>query len=213
MSGFKLDEGEGRVLDYQHIKAVIEGLLFVTGDEGLDARQIAEIVELDEDTVVDLLHDMQADYKRERRGLQIVEVAGAFQFTTLPEHAPYFEKLAQSPSHATLSQAALETLAIVAYRQPITRAEIEEIRGVKCEKAIHTLVSKRLIEEVGRAEGPGRPILYGTTKDFLEYFGLRSLDELPALPDLTASEEIEKEADLLFAKLNREKQETAQEAD
>jgi segregation and condensation protein B len=187
-------------MDFTPIKSVIEGLLFVSGDEGIEAKQLAHILELDKGTVVDVLEDMKADFKREYRGIQIVEVAGSYQLTTLQEHAPYFEKLAYSPSHSTLSQAALETLAIVAYRQPITRAEVEEIRGVKCERAITTLTNKTLIKEVGRAEGTGRAILYGTTKDFLEYFGLRHLDDLPPLTDTMDIEQVKEEADLFFSK-------------
>lgn len=186
-------------MDFDRIKSVIEGLIFISGDEGIEAKQLAEIVELDEDTVIDIIEDMKADFRRTDRGIQIVEVARAFQFTTLPEHAVYFEKLASSPSHSSLSQAALETLAIIAYKQPITRSEIEEIRGVKCEKALNTLHTKQLIREIGRAEGIGRPILYGTTKEFLEHFGLRELTDLPDPPANLSLEEVHAEATALFA--------------
>lgn len=135
------------------------------------------------------------------RGLQLVRIAGHYQLATLSEHAPYFEKLAYSPARASLSQAALETLAIVAYRQPITRVEIEEIRGVKSERAIHTLVNKELIEEKGRAEAIGRPILYGTTKSFLDYFGLGSLADLPQPELFENSDNLEEETQLLFERL------------
>lgn len=187
-------------MDYDKMKSVIEGLLFLSGDEGLEAKQIADIIELPEDVVIDLLEDMKGDFRRSGRGIQIVEVAKAYQLTTLPEHISYFEKLATSPSHSTLSQAALETLAIVAYKQPITRSDIEEIRGVKCEKALQTLLSKQLIRETGRAEGIGRPILYGTTREFLEHFGLRELSELPDPPVQLNMEEIKQEASALFNK-------------
>lgn len=186
-------------LDFTKMKSVIEGLLFVSGSEGIEAKQAAAILEIDTEDALDLLYDLQSDYQREERGLRIAEVAGAFQLTTLPEHAPFFERLAHQPQHATLSQAALETLAIVAYKQPITRMAIEEIRGVKAERAINTLVSKHLIKEVGRAEGPGRPILFGTTKEFLEYFGLRGLDELPPPPVFIPTDDLEEEEEhLLF---------------
>ncbi len=196
-------------MDYDRIKSIIEGLIFISGDEGIEAKQLAEILELPEDTIIDIIEDMKADFRRSSRGIQIVEVARAFQFTTLPEHAVYFEKLASSPTHSSLSQAALETLAIIAYKQPITRTDIEEIRGVKCEKALNTLISKQLIREVGRAEGIGRPILYGTTKEFLEHFGLRELSDLPEPPDNFSLEEVEAEATALFSEknpLNGEKQ-------
>lgn len=188
-------------MEFRKLKSIIEGLLFVAGDEGLEVKQIAEIVEVDSSVVADVLYDLKADFSREGRGIQIVEIAGAFQLTTLPDHAPYFERLAYSPSRATLSQAALETLSIVAYRQPITRVEIDEIRGVKSDRAIQTLVSKDLIVETGRAEAIGRPILYGTTKSFLDYFGLSSLKELPDSSAFESSDGLEEETKMLFEKL------------
>jgi len=187
-------------MDYDKLKGVIEGLLFISGDEGIDAKEISEITQVSEDEIIDLIEDMKADFRRAGRGIQIVEVAKAYQLTTLPEHAEYFERLASSPSQSTLSQAALETLAIIAYKQPLTRTEIEEIRGVKCEKALNTLISKHLIREAGRAEGIGRPILYATTKDFLEHFGLRELSDLPPPPVNLDIEEARLEASALFGK-------------
>ncbi|MGF7030418.1 segregation and condensation protein B [Paenibacillus mucilaginosus] len=183
------------------MKSVIEGLLFVAGDEGLSAKQLAEVLEHDAAFVKELVKDLQKDLKRTQRGIQIVELAGTFQLTTVPDHAPYFERLAHSPSRSSLSQAALETLAIVAYKQPITRVEIEEIRGVKAEKALQTLVSKDLIQEVDRADAPGRPILYGTTKAFLDYFALGSIDDLPETTLFEDDENLEEETRLLFEKL------------
>jgi segregation and condensation protein B len=183
-------------MKYQQMKSVIEGLLFAAGDEGLDVKQIAEVLEESKETVKDLLHDLKNDFRREGRGIQIVEIAGTYQMTTLPEHAPYFERLAYSPSHATLSQAALETLAIVAYKQPITRIEIEEIRGVKSDRPVQTLVAKQLIQEVARADVIGRPILYGTTKQFLDYFGLMDIRDLPGPPDFDAATLAEQTRDL-----------------
>lgn len=193
-------------MDTEELKAVIEGLLFVSGDEGIEAKQLAQIVEVDVDMLIDVLEDMKYDFKRQKRGIQIVEIAGCYQLTTLPEHAAYFEKLAYSPTHASLSQAALETLAIVAYKQPITRAEVEEVRGVKSERAIHTLVNKSLIKEVGRKEGTGRAILYGTTKQFLDYFGLNSLEDLPPIPEDVDASQVEQEAELLFSARYGEKE-------
>ncbi|HEY9576230.1 MAG TPA: SMC-Scp complex subunit ScpB, partial [Pseudobacillus sp.] len=135
--------------------------------------------------------------KEEERGIGLIELAGTYQLATKREHASYLKKLVESSQPQTLSQAALETLAIVAYKQPITRAEIEEIRGVKTESALHTLVVKGLIKETGRSEGPGRPILYGTTKEFLDCFGLKDLAELPPLSEELTSSDSE-EADLFF---------------
>lgn len=188
-------------MNFQDLKSIIEGLLFLAGEEGISVKQLAEVTEQRQDLIIDALQDMKNSFEREGRGLQIVQIAGNYQLTTLPQHAPYFEKLAYSPTRSSLSQAALETLSIIAYRQPITRIEVEEIRGVKSERAIHTLVNKDLIEEVGRAEAIGRPILYGTTKAFLDYFALASLKDLPDLADFESSEQLEDETQLLFQKL------------
>jgi segregation and condensation protein B len=189
-------------MSYRQMKSIIEGLIFVSGDEGIDAKQLAEVLETDVKQAVSWVHELQEEFRRQERGIQIVEIAGAFQLATLPDHAPYFERLAQSPSRSSLSQAALETLSIVAYRQPITRVEIEEIRGVKCDRALHTLGAKELIEEKGRAEAIGRPILYGTTKQFLEYFGLSGLQELPDSSSFDNEASLEEETRLLFEKLD-----------
>lgn len=193
-------------MNFQELKSIIEGLLFLAGEEGLGVKQISEVTEQRPELITDALLDMKTSYEREGRGLQIVQIAGKYQFATLPEHAPYFERLAYSPSRSSLSQAALETLSIVAYRQPITRVEIEEIRGVKTERAIHTLVNKDLIEEVGRAEAIGRPILYGTTKAFLDYFALGSLKDLPDMSNFENTENLEEETQLLFQKLEEQQQ-------
>ena len=183
-------------------KSIIEGLLFASGDEGIEAKQIAEAIELETKQVKQLLKELQDDYAKQQRGMQIVEFAGSYQMTTRPEHAPYFQKLAISPTRASLSQAALETLSIVAYRQPVTRAEIEEVRGVNVDRAVHTLVAKGLIQDVGRAEMIGRPILYGTTKNFLDYFGLSSIRELPDSSDWEDVAKLEQETKLLFERLD-----------
>lgn len=188
-------------MDFPKLKSVIEGLLFVAGDEGLDAAQIAEITEQETKVVKETIRELQEDYKTGDRGLQIIETGGAFKLASLPEHAIYFERMAASPSRSALSQAALETLSIIVYKQPITRVEIEEIRGVKSDRALHTLVAKELIKEVGRAEAVGRPILYGTTKLFLDYFGLNSLDDLPETTSFETEYNLEEETRLLFERL------------
>lgn len=160
-------------------KSIIEALLFVTS-EPLTIKTIAEILERSEKDVRSLLREIKADCERDGRGYCLLEVAGGFSFATRTEHSYYVEKLVK-PRLNTLSQAALETLAIIAYRQPITRSEIDEIRGVKSDSAIATLVERGLIQEIGKKDAPGRPSLFGTTADFLKYFGLRSLDDLPEL--------------------------------
>ncbi|AIQ53706.1 SMC-Scp complex subunit ScpB [Paenibacillus sp. FSL R7-0331] len=189
-------------MDYKTLKSIIEGLLFLSGDEGLSVRQIAEITEQRPELAARALEELKDDYVAQERGLQVVQIAGNYRLATLPDHAPYFERLAYSPARSSLSQAALETLAIVAYRQPITRVEIEEIRGVKSERAIQTLNNKDLIHEVGRAEAVGRPILYGTTKSFLDSFGLASLKELPEPSSFDTADNLEEETQLLFNKLD-----------
>jgi segregation and condensation protein B len=189
-------------VDYPKLKTIIEGLLFMAGDEGLNKRQLGDIMEIDAEFAADLVYDLQRDLEREGRGIQISEVAASFRLTTHPEHAAYFERMAYSPSRSQLSQAALETLSIVAYRQPITRISIEEIRGVKSERALASLVSKDLIEEVGRAEQIGRPILYGTTKSFLDYFGLPSIKELPEPGHVDIDDALDEQTQLLFERLD-----------
>ncbi|WP_274651694.1 SMC-Scp complex subunit ScpB [Paenibacillus humicola] len=187
-------------MEYSKLKTIIEGLLFMAGDEGLTVKQLADILQLDAAAAADIAGDLQQEMKRQGRGIQLSLVAGAYRLTTNPEHAEYFERMAYTPTRSSLSQAALETLSIVAYRQPITRVEIEEIRGVKCDRALQSLVSKDLIEEVGRAEAIGRPILYGTTKSFLDYFGLPGLDALPE-PAAFDDDALDEQTQLLFEKL------------
>lgn len=163
-------------------RAIIESLIFASS-EPVTSKTIGEIVGISEHTVRQIIIDLMEEYQRNKRGIQIYEVANGFQFCTNPECAPYIEKLQKVPRNVGLSQAAIETLAIVAYKQPITKAEIEALRGVSAESAITTLIDKGLIEEAGRKDSPGRPIMYRTTKGFLKYFGLNDLSELPKIPE------------------------------
>ncbi|QDP40510.1 SMC-Scp complex subunit ScpB [Radiobacillus deserti] len=188
-------------------KAIVEGLLFATGDEGLSIKQIASILELDIKTIEHIVEELQFDYEHTDRGITLLESNKVYHLTTKPEHAIYYQRLLESPHVSKLSQAALETLAIIAYQQPITRTEIEEIRGVKSDRPVQTLVSRSLIEEKGRKEGVGRPIMYGTSKDFLTYFGLKSIEELPPLPEEVTDIDVEQEADLFFQKFNEAEKE------
>jgi segregation and condensation protein B len=182
-------------------QSILESLLFAAGDEGLTIKHIAEVLEVNELKAAEVIEELKQVYENDQnRGIMIVQLAGTYQLATKKENAPYLKRLVDSPNTTALSQAALETLAIIAYKQPITRAEIEEIRGVKTERPLHTLMSKALIKEVGRAEGTGRAYLYGTTKEFLDYFGLKSIDELPELPDKADEEYVQEEADLFFEK-------------
>lgn len=160
----------------------IESLLFVIGEDGLTVEQLTQFTESTEQEVVEAIQQLVNHYELDvTRGITLKEIAGTYQLISKPENAPFIEKLVENPPPQTLSQAALEVLAIVAYKQPIPRVEIEDLRGVKCERALHTLGQKALIQEVGRVEGSGRAILYGTTKEFLNYFGLKDLEELPPL--------------------------------
>lgn len=194
-------------MEREQWKPVIEGLLFAAGEDGLRLTEMMEVTGLYKPVLTQLIDEMRREWKEQGRGVQIVEVAQVYQLTTLPEHRPYFEKLAQSPTRSRLSRAALETLAIIAYRQPIIRVDVEEVRGVKCDKTIYYLKRKGLIREVGRAEGAGRPILYGTSRDFLNYFGLKSLDELPPVDCIFDWEEMEQEREELYRRLGVEPQE------
>jgi len=188
-------------LDIINWNGIVESLLFAAGDEGLTIKQIATVLEIEEVEAERIVRELMNELsKNENRGIAVVQLAGTYQLATKKENSIYLKKLVESPNTSTLSQAALETLAIIAYKQPITRAEIEEIRGVKTERPLQTLVGKVLVKEVGRAEGTGRAILYGTTKEFLDYFGLRSLEELPPLPEKVDDEFVQEEADLFFEK-------------
>ncbi|NLL18754.1 MAG: SMC-Scp complex subunit ScpB [Clostridia bacterium] len=162
-----------------NLKATIECILFAA-PEPITVKEMAAIMELHVEEVEELLAELTHDYNDTARGLQIQAVAGGYKMTTKPAFAPYVEKLCR-PKSNPLSKPALETLAIIAYRQPVTRAEIEAIRGVKVDHLLTNLLERNLIQEVGRKETPGRPILYGTTKEFLEYLGLYSLKDLPPL--------------------------------
>jgi segregation and condensation protein B len=182
-------------------KFIIEGLLFAAGDEGLDVREIAEVLEIDWRAAEEAVEALSQSYLDEQRGLRISKIAGCYQMTTNPDHGIYFSRLAETPTRGSLSQAALETLAIIAYRQPITRIDIDEIRGVKSDRALHTLAGKELIQEAGRSEAVGRPILYETTKQFLHYFGLSALRDLPEAEKLMGEIDLEAETQLLFERL------------
>jgi segregation and condensation protein B len=163
---------------------MIEALLFAS-DAPLAAADFCRIDErLDEDTVTAVIDELRGEYDREERSFQIYEIAGGYQLLTRPEFASVLERFETVPQSARLSLPALEVLAIITYRQPIGRLEIEEIRGVQCAAVLRTLQDRELIEPVGRSEGVGRPILYATTRKFMEHFGFRSLEDLPRPDEL-----------------------------
>lgn len=163
--------------------SIIESLLFVSG-EPIDIKQISSIIECSIKFTKELMAEMIKHYEEESRGITIIKVNESYGLVTKSKNSDYVEKLLGTNSRQSLSQAALETLAIIAYKQPITRIDIDEIRGVKSDRALTTLVQKGLIKESGRLDVPGRPILYGTTEEFLKYFGLEDLNGIPNLDDL-----------------------------
>ena len=162
-------------------QGILEGLLFVVGDDGLTLKQISELLDEDIDTCKEILLSLKQSYEAENRGIRISYLGDAFKLTTKKEHKDYYQKLIVNPNTNTLSQAALETLAIIAYNQPITRIEIDELRGVNNTWLLRKLVAKGLIKEVGKSTMPGRPNLYGTTSGFLDYFGLSTIKDLPKI--------------------------------
>ena len=187
-------------------KSVLEGLLFVVGEDGLTLDQIVEVLDINEDEAKVLVQDLKHSYEEEDRGLRIDYLGNRLKLTTKYEHREYYQKLLENPETNILSQAALETLAIIAYNEPITRVEVDKIRGVSSSQMIRKLVAKGLIKESGRSELPGRPILYETTNEFLDYFGLKSIDELPDMEKYIdeANEEIDEEQDLYTSKYKDE---------
>ena len=181
------------------LSSKIEALLFVAGDDGLTTKQLQFMTEADQQEILASVDRLTQKYNGPDNGIFLKELAGVYQLVTKPEVADIIQKLVENPTPQALSQASLEVLAIVAYKQPITRLEIEDLRGVKSEKPLHTLAAKGLVQEAGRAEGTGRAILYGTTTEFLDYFGLRNLQDLPALPE-DAEEHADEETDLFMTK-------------
>lgn len=166
-------------------RAIIEAVLLAS-PEPLPARRIAEIAGLDERAARDLCEDLAREYRESERGFHLVEVAGGFQLVTRPDLSEYVAAIFPHRD-SRLTPTVLETLAVIAYRQPVTRAEIEAIKGVKVDHSLYSLMERGLIKDAGRREGPGRPILYGTTKLFLEYMGLKDLNSLPPLPEINHS--------------------------
>ncbi|EKO1911738.1 segregation/condensation protein B [Clostridium botulinum] len=164
-------------------KSIIESLLFMSG-EPINIKDLATILNCKQDKVSLLLNEMKNNYASKDRGIKILIYNKAVQLVTKPENSIYVEKLLKTNIRQSLSQAALETLSIIAYKQPITRVAIDEIRGVKSDRAIYTLLEKNIIKECGRLEIPGKPILYGTTEEFLKFFGLDSIEAIPNLEDL-----------------------------
>lgn len=181
---------------------VIEGLLYVQGDLGLTIKQVCDVLNIEEEEARKLIYELKTMYEKEDRGLRINYLGNTFKITTKEEHQPYFKKLIENPSNKLLSNAALEVLAIIAYNEPITRIEIDNLRGVESAYIIRRLVAKGLIKEAGRSDIIGKPILYKTTDEFLDYFGLASKEELPKIEIEEETEDDEKD---LFTSIYKEK--------
>jgi len=161
------------------MEGIIEGLLYVQGDLGLTINQIEDILEVPEEEAKRLVLKLKNYYEENNRGLRINYLGNTIKLTTKEEHQKYYQKLLESPSSNNLSESALEVLAIIAYNEPITRGDLEKLRGVDSTYVLRRLLAKGLIKECGKSDLPGRPILYKTTDDFLDYFGLASIKDLP----------------------------------
>ena len=161
------------------MEGIIEGLLYVQGDLGLTINQIEDILEIPEEEAKRLVLNLKNYYEENNRGLRINYLGNTIKLTTKEEHQKYYQKLLESPSSNNLSESALEVLAIIAYNEPITRGDLEKLRGVDSTYVLRRLLAKGLIKECGKSDLPGRPILYKTTDDFLDYFGLASIKDLP----------------------------------
>ncbi|MBR6754022.1 MAG: SMC-Scp complex subunit ScpB [Clostridia bacterium] len=175
-------------MDMNELAHVIEAILFVAG-EPVEVHELQRALEVTEDETWQAIDALDSDYSYHRRGICLKRFGNHIQLSTRADYAPYVERLLQPIQKQSLSQSAMETLAVIAYRQPVTKLEIEAIRGVKCDYSVQSLVNKNLIEVVGRKEALGRPMLYGTTDFFLSHFGLSSLNDLPAPPDAAPVQE------------------------
>lgn len=185
-------------MEIEKLQGAIEAILFTMGDS-VELEKIAAAIGHDEKTTRKLIHNMMDRYEEERRGIRIIELDNSFQMCTKKEMYEYLIRIAKQPKRYVLTDVLLETLSIIAYRQPVTKLEIEKIRGVKSDHAVNKLVEYGLVEETGRMEAPGRPLLFGTTEEFLRRFSVHSLDELPTLNEEQIEhfkEEAEDEAQL-----------------
>ncbi|MCG3115779.1 MAG: SMC-Scp complex subunit ScpB [Candidatus Manganitrophus sp. SA1] len=183
-------------MEDHEIKPVIEALMFVSGDPISIDRLHDVLTAVDKAKIMALLEELKFDYAQSNRGLQVVEVAGGYQITTRIEMAPWIKEMEKVKAAARLSKPGLETLAIIAYKQPVTRAEIEQIRGVDAAGVLKTLMERKLIKIVGRKEVAGRPMMYGTTREFLQYFGLADITGLPTLKEFSEVVDAEREGEV-----------------
>lgn len=167
-------------MERKELEAAVEAILFAVG-ESVEAERIAKAIQQDTETTKKLIRNMMGRYEAEDRGIRIIELDGAFQMCTKTEMYDYLVRIAKQPKKIVLTDVVLETLSIIAYKQPITKMELEKIRGVKCDHAVNKLIEYNLVKELGRLDAPGRPLLFGTTEEFLRNFGVQSLADLPAV--------------------------------
>lgn len=179
-----------------NLEGVLEGLLYIQGDEGLTIKDISNILEISEEDAKNLIVTLKNKYENNDRGLKINYLGNTLKLTTKEEHRAYFQKLLDNDSSNPLSQQALETLAIVAYNEPITRMKIDELRGVDTSYQLRRLIAKGFIKECGKANLPGRPTLYKTTSLFLDYFGMSTIEDLPKIE---TNEEVDNEENLFLS--------------
>lgn len=180
-----------KMSDTLNIEAIVEGLLYMVGDDGLKVEQLASVIDKSIEDSEAILNSIQNKYTNENFGIELVNYGKTYKFITKKEVAPYIQALFHTSKPNTLSQSALETLAIIAYKQPITRVEIEELRGVGADMMLRKLQARNLIREAGRSDAPGKPILYEVTEEFMDSFKLYTLNELPDLPEFNSDEENE----------------------
>jgi len=176
----KRRKGRYRRLDKKKAEAVIEAVLFAMGDS-VEMSKLTHVLELEAKEIKEIIAGMNERYQQEERGIYILELENAFQLCTKPDLYEYLIKVAKAPRKYVMSDTLLETLSIIAYKQPVTRLEVEKIRGVSCDHAVNRLLEFNLIQELGRLDAPGRPLLFGTTEEFLRTFGVKSLGDLPTL--------------------------------
>ena len=183
-------------LEIKRIEGIIEAILFTMGDS-VELNKIASAIEHDENTTRKMIHQMMDKYKEEDRGVRIVELEDSYQMCTKAEMYEYLIRIAKQPKRYVLTDVLLETLSIIAYKQPVTKLEIEKIRGVKSDHAVNKLVEYNLVCEVGRLDAPGKPIMFGTTEEFLRRFGIQSVEDLPSMnPEQVESLKTEAEVQL-----------------
>ncbi len=190
------------------MKAILEGLLYIQGDEGVTLDQVVKVLDISLEDAKSLVGELKNDYEQSSRGLRLKYLGNAFKLTTKEEHQKYYQKLVENPKYYSLSTSSLETLAIIAYKEPITRIEVEQLRGVDSTYVIRKLVAKGFIKECGKSDLVGHPALYKTTDEFLDYFNLASLDDLPDITHLLEEDQPTDNQDLFTSIYKDKKEET-----